>query len=341
MKRFKTILTLLIITLFLSSCTKNKEIERTEFMMDTVIKVKLKGIDDQELMDEIFTELDAIEKDISKTLKSSYISKINKEAGKNFVEVNDRTLRLIEDAKNYAEITDGIFDPSIGPLVSLWDIQREQDKDRQWIPSDDEINEYKNLVDYKKISIEDNLVKLIDENMQLDMGAITKGYAADRIKDILIRNEVTDAIIDLGGNIYVHGNNYNEDWKIGIRNPLDDQKNHLGILTISDKSVVTSGAYERFFKIGDQVFHHIIDPRTGYPAESDLMSVTIVSDNSTVGDTYSTTLYILGLDNSIELLNQNKDLDAILVTKSNDVYITKFLEGKFKINDNFNLKVLE
>ena len=166
----------------------------------------------------------------------------------------------------------------------------------------------------------------------MDLGAIAKGYTADEVKKVLLNNKINSALINLGGNVYAIGTNPDgDDWNIGIQNPLSTRGEYLGTISVTDKSIVTSGNYERFFIKDGIRYHHIFDPKTGYPAEEGLISTTIVSDKSIDGDALSTSTYILGLDKGIKLVESIKGVEAIFVTKDKKVYVTPGLKNNFKL----------
>lgn len=181
---------------------------------------------------------------------------------------------------------------------------------------------------------------LANEDMIIDLGGIAKGYAADVIADYLKSKNIDNAIIDLGGNVLALGGNGKTDkWNIGIQNPFEPRNKHIGILSVRDKTVVTSGVYERYFIESGKRYHHILDPFTGYPVESPLMSVSIIADKSIDADGLSTTVFALGLEKGTELIESLDGIEAIFVDKDKNVYITKSLKESFRItNGEFNEK---
>ena len=184
---------------------------------------------------------------------------------------------------------------------------------------------------------------LEEKDMKLDLGAIAKGYAADKVRDIFMENGISSAIIDLGGNIYLLGEkDKDEPWNIGIQDPLDENA-YLAIINLKDKTIVTSGDYERYFEIGEKRYHHIIDPYTGSPSENDLLSVSIIGDNSMLADALSTTIFVLGQEEGIKFMKENySDYQYVLVNRDKEVLIKNIDEDSFKLtNDEYKLRILQ
>lgn len=340
---------MVILIISLTGCKGKDELavealSRTEFMMDTVMTIKIYDKKDEEILDKAFRRLKEIEDKMSATIETSEVNKINNKAGIEPVEVSPDLYFVLQESKYHGEISNGAYEPTIGPLVRLWNIQTGDDQERDWIPEAEDIEETKKLVDYENLELlGDNRVFLKEKNMRLDLGGIVKGYATDEVRRILQENGVEVAIIDLGGNIYVHGiKAQGVPWKIGIQNPLDSRGGYLGIVEIEDKSLVTSGDYERFFEYDGVRYHHIIDRETGYPSNSEITGVTIISDRSIDGDALSTTLFILGVDKSMDLVNSMEGVDAIFVTKDKSIYTTGNIKEDFKLNeDNSEFKIKE
>ena len=343
MNRYKKFLTLftLIIIILLPGCTKDKApiepLSQTEFMMDTVMTIRIFDKNDKKILDKAYERLEEIENKMSATIESSEVNKINNNAGIEPVQVSPDTYFVLKGAKEHAEISTGAYEPTIGPLVKLWNIQSE-DVARDWIPDNKDIEETQLLVDYKNLELlENNMVFLKEKNMRLDLGGIVKGYATDEVRRILHENGVNVAIIDLGGNIYAHGvKEGGLPWNIGVQNPLDATGGHLGVIEIEDQSIVTSGDYERFFEIEGERYHHIIDAKTGYPSNNEITGVTIVADRSIDGDALSTTMFILGVDKGMELAKSMEGIDVVFITKDKSIYLSPGIKDKFKLNEDKN-----
>lgn len=336
MKSNKKVLILLgIIVLALSACSKEAEVyEKTEFLMDTVINLKIYDGKNEKAMEEGIERIKDIEKIMSAHLEDSDLSKINENAGIKPVKVDESLYYVINKSIEIAEISEAAYEPTIGPLVKLWDIKEGSSK-RDRLPSEKDIEEAKALVDYKKIQmLDNNQVFLEEEGMSLDLGGIVKGYAADEVRDIFIENGVESAIIDLGGNIYTVGSKLDgEDWKIGIQDPINEDGTYMGIIKLSDKTIVTSGDYERYFEYEGERYHHIIDSKTGYPSKSDLSGISIISENSMEADALSTAVFVLGKNKGKELLEKIEATDAIYILKDKNVFIDKNLVELFELTD--------
>lgn len=315
---------------------------KTGLFLGTVINItiydELSEHEFENICANIFKCLEEIEDKMSVNIEDSEISKINKNAGIQSVTVSPETFYVVNKGKYYCELSDGAFDITIGPLVNLWGIGSE----RANLPSKENISATIKHIDYNKVLLDEgnNSIYLMQDNMRLDLGAIAKGYAADVVRDYLIEKNVENAIINLGGNIYALGSRANEDhWNIGIQNPVEPRGAYVGIVHVSNKSVVTSGIYERYFMHEDKRYHHILSPFTGYPVENELASVSIVADQAIDGDGLSTTTFSLGLKNGANLLETIEGVDAIFITKNNEVYITSGLKNNFTLkNSDFTLK---
>lgn len=344
LKRKYLIILLVISIIFTTGCSvfnddseaSNKEVSEQRIVFgDIMADITIFDESKTAVFEEIFTRLEEIESKMTFNKEASEIIDINNAAGTSSVEVSQETYDLIEESIKYSEISSGKFDVTIGPLVDLWDIwDNDLKPTRETLPSEEEIVTAKNLINYKKISFneEETSIKLEDEKMKIDLGSIAKGYAADEVIRILKENNIDKAIFNLGGNIYVLGSkNETDDWKVGIQNPLEPTGSYLGIVNVSNVSIVTSGTYERFIIVNDQKYHHILDPDTGYPVENNLQSVSIISKSSTDADAYSTTLFGLGLDQGLTLANELDNLEAIFVTKENDVYLSDGLKNNFEL----------
>jgi len=285
---------------------------QAELALGTICRVKLYEAGTPELYGRLFTRLAEIEALMSVNLPDSELSRINAAAGTAPVQVSPDLLAVLERALYFAGASGGGFDPTVGPLVKLWDIgSRSQDSTPEPpaeaasgitpLPSPGEITAALALVNWRNLILNRHAgtAFLTRPGMSLDLGAIAKGYAADELVRILDKEGVSGAVIDLGGNVYAHGTNpagKRTPWRIGIQNPLDKRGAYVGIAELSDGSVVTSGVYERFFMSGGKRYHHILDTRTGYPVENGLLSVTISDASSMDADALSTAAFALGYE---------------------------------------------
>jgi len=329
---------LLACILFSFSCAKSTTIaseasSRTDFVLGTQCTITLyENNDNKELFTKLFERLRAIEDTMSANKDGTEIALVNENAGIAPVKISSDTLYVLERALFWAKATDGAFDPTVGPLVKLWGIGT----DTARVPEQNEIKEALKLIDYKKVKIEaDSMtVFLTDKGMKLDLGAIAKGYAADEMVKILKANASSKAIINLGGNIYAYGEKEKDTpWKIGVQNPYEGRDSYLGIISFQNKTMVTSGPYERYFIKDGKRYHHILNTKTGYPAESGALSVTIVASDSIDADGLSTSVFILGQVKGFELLQKFKGIESVFVNTEDQVFITENLAPHFKLSD--------
>lgn len=328
----RRISTALIVCLFILSSCRQPAPERTEYALGTICTINLFKQGTDALYDEAFSRLNTLEAILSANRDDTNIAAINEAAGDRPVKAKPETLSILREALAYSEKTGGLFDPSIGPLVKAWNIGT----DYAAVPGPEKLHSAMALVNYRNIAVDDKneTVFLTKPGMKLDLGAIAKGYAADDIARLLKSRGVKKAIIDLGGNIYALGEKEpGKNWNIGIRDPETARGEPILSISVANKSVVTSGIYERFFEDAGKKYHHILDPRTGYPAENDLLSVTIVATSSMDADALSTSTFLLGTDKGMSLVEQAKNVDAIFITKKREVRLSSGLREKVKILD--------
>jgi len=311
---------LMILIFFLFSCNV-QETSRLELVLGTVCAVTLYDNGSDSVYNDIFSRIHEIENRMSVNIPSSDVSRINAAAGVEAVQVHEDVFLVIERAKYFAEISGGAFDPTIGPIVSLWGIGGEN----QHVPSQEEIANVLPLVNYHFLDLdaETNSVFLTQKGMALDLGAIAKGYAADEAANIAKRAGVKRAKIDLGGNIVLFGVKADKTpWRVGIQNPEDTRGSTLGVLQTIEKTIVTSGIYERYFEEDGKHYHHIFDPSTGYPAENGLVSVTLITDISMDADALSTAVFVLGYDAGIRLLETFPGTEAVFAFNDKSIRTT-------------------
>ncbi len=315
----RTIHYLFLITLFLLLCSPlggckrtPDPITKTSFKLNTVVTITIYDSSDVTLLDDALALCDEYENLFSRTRETSEIHQINQGLTD---QLSPETEELLETALSYSRLSGGLFDPSIGPVSSLWDFHAENPS----VPEDASLQAALPLINAEKIRISNHKVAM-DEGMILDLGAISKGYIADRIKEFLLDQGVKSAVIDLGGNVLCIGSRPDgSPFQIGIRQPLEDTSSAATVLSITDQSVVTSGIYERCFTEDGVLYHHLLDPRTGYPCENELASVTIISDDSVDGDALSTCCFLMGTQKGMELIDSLPDVRAIFITQEGEL----------------------
>lgn len=319
-------------TFAISPSLHAEELSKTDFVLGTVCTVRLLEGGSKATLDESFSRLRTIEDHMSANRDDTEISQVNAMAGKTPVKVSEDTFYVISKALEYARLTNGAFDPSVGPLVKLWNIGNGDEK----VPPTEKILAAKALVDWRQVVLDatTRTVFLKKPGMALDLGAIAKGYAADEIEKILLNHKVKAAVIDLGGNVFVFGSKKDKSpWRIGIQNPESERGEYLGIVSGGQMTVVTSGVYERYFIENGKRYHHIMSTQTGFPVDNDLISVSIVSKSSIDADALSTVLFVLGIEKGMEFLKQFPDTYAIFIDKDHNVYLSPGAGKVFNLQD--------
>lgn len=335
------VILIFVVALYFIMNKKIDELSKTYYYLGTVSEVKIfnaKKSNAEDALEDANTILTDIHNKMSAQQDNTEVNKINEKAGISPVAVSNETFNVIESAVKYANLTGGVFDPTIGAISSLWQIGTNNAR----VPSADEISKNLQLINYKNIELDKNkkTVFLKEKNMRLDLGAIAKGYAADLICENLKSNDIESAIINLGGNVFVLGSKSGEPYKIGIQAPYEETSTSIGYIKGENTSVVTSGIYERFVKDGDKLYHHMLNPKTGYPFENNLNSVTIVSNKSIDGDALSTSTFGMGLEKGMEFINSKKDVGAIFLTKDKKIYLSDSMKSKFILTDE-SYKIVE
>lgn len=325
------ILILFIITgIYIYNSTTSKQnnapITDTRFALNTVVTITLYDSQDTKILDEAFRLCDKYEAIFSRTMTSSELYQINHSA-QTTLQISDELASLVKTGLKYSSLSKGAFDISIAPVSELWDFTSETPA----VPQKSEIEKQLTYVGYQNFSIAGNTLKKKQLGNQLDLGAIAKGYIADRIKDFLLKSGVFNAVISLGGNILCVGDKNGDYYNIGIQAPFKEHNVTLATLKIKNKSIVTSGIYERCFTQDNKFYHHILNPKTGYPYENELSSVTIISDKSADGDALSTTCFALGLEDGLAYINSHEAFDAIFVDSEGKIHYSDNLQKKYSM----------
>ena len=321
--------------------------ERTVFAMTTIMSLRVYHPDGEAILDQAEDEIRRIEAVFSTGDPESEISKLNA-AGEG--KLGEDAAQLLEKSLSIYEMTDGAFDISIYPVMKVWgftDLYDDEDLVEKEntpvdIPDAEVLAEAVSHVDASGIEFDAQTGEIrLPEGSEIDLGGIAKGYAAQRVIELFEEKGVSSAMLDLGGNVQVLGKKPNgRDWKVGLRDPSGEHT-VIGVISCSDRAVVTSGGYERYITGKDgKTYHHIIDPKTGYPAENGLVSVSIVCDDGTLADGLSTALYVLGTEKATECWREQPDLfDAVLLTEDGKMYITEGLEDSFT-SDVYDVEII-
>lgn len=316
----KKILIIFCIMIFvMSGCAeKDEKTTKTGFYFDTVITITLYG-EDSKYIEDCFDLCEKYDLLFDKNNSQSEIYTINHQDKP--VKVSEDMLEIINKGIYFGDLSNGRFDITLGNVCDLWDFK----SDSPTIPDKKDIEESISNCDYKNIIINGNEISLKNKDCQIDLGGIAKGFVADKLKQYLVSKGVKHGIIDLGGNILLigkktDGNNYN----IGVKKPFTSDT--CGVVNLADSSVVTSGIYERYFKKDNRIYHHILDSNIGYPVENNLLSVTIISKESVVGDGLSTTCFVLGLDDGLKLIEKLDGVEAIFVDSDYSLHYSSGLD---------------
>ena len=360
-KKFCALAIALILIITQTACDENQKnnantgVSKTGFYLDTICTITIFGMYDSSgalfdlseeelnqklllLITDAFKICDRYEKMLSKTIETSDIARINAAGGKS-VKVNEETIEVIQKGILYGELSQGAFDITIGKASDLWGF-REAEADEETesgmsgqVPDADTLAETMKHVDWSKVKIKDDSVQLEDPEMELDLGGIAKGYIADKVTQFLEDAGVTSAIVDLGGNIVAIGgkagalvNAESEPiaFKIGIKDPQSESGGLIGTIPAFDKTVVTSGTYERYFVADGKKYHHILDSKSGMPTDTDVLSVTIISEKgrSADCDALSTSCLALGVEKGMALIQSIADTEAVFVDTDGKIHLT-------------------
>lgn len=297
--------------------------EKTSVAMGTVVTVKLFGFGAEKDLDKIETEINGLENSVLSWRKEgSDVYRINEGAGSP-VSVSPDAVKIIGQCIDISDDCNGVFDISVGRVTKLWDFGGEN----QRLPSDSEIKSALADVGYRNVSVSGNAVQ-IKKGQSLDLGAVGKGFACDKIRELLDKGSTKSAVISVGGSLLIYGN---KTFSVGIVNP-DNDKQSMGTLKLKNTCVSTSGNYEKYFEQDGKRYHHILNATTGYPAASEFKSVTVVSESGLLSDALSTVCYIVGYRKSIEILKKY-DAEAVFIFNNNAVKVTDGISGKFTVTD--------
>lgn len=337
MKRIVILLLMAALILNLGGCGA-KSAESQFIAMDTVMTFRAEGKEAEEALAAAKTRIYEMEELLSRTRAGSEVTALN-QAGGASVEVSPVLRMVLEAALEYRELTDGTFDVTIAPVADAWGFTTETRR----VPSKEVLEAAVALVDSGKIILEGDSVTL-GAGQQIDLGGIAKGYVSDLMEAFYAEYKVQRGTVDLGGNIYVRGTKEDgSPWMVGIRDPENPDTNDLvGTVSLSDAFFVTSGGYQRYFEQDGIIYHHIIDPATGYPADGGLTSVTVVAPasgrtgmdeqpgNGTMCDALSTALFVMGEEAALEFWRSSDlDFDLILVTEDARVLVTDGIAEQF------------
>lgn len=316
---------------------QTEPLRQTKFMMGTTVTISLFDSQNQDILDKAFNRVEELEDQLSINKANTLLDEVNANSGIQPTQVNPDMFNVIQKGLYYSDLTAGSFDITIGPLVKLWNIGFPEAR----VPSQNEIDATLPLVGYSLITLDktNQTIFLRQPGMIIDLGGIAKGYAADEIVEILKENGINHAIVDLGGNVYTLGSKVDgSPWKVGVQDPFNPRGDIIGHLPIINKSVVTSGIYERYLEEDGKKYHHILNPADGYPFNNEIAGVTIVSDYSIDGDALSTSVFSKGIEEGLSFVDGLEGIEAIFISTDNQVYITQGLKDTFTLtNDLFEI----
>lgn len=326
--KYKTLLILLIFSLILSGCGDKEPLRHTEpirkrqeLLMGTLVEISIADEDKDATeidlaIDKAFKEIKRIEDLLSPYNKDSEISRINRLGEREAITVSDETFSLIKRSIEFSRISEGAFDITVAPLLELWGFSIDPSAGSPVIPSEEEVKTKLSLVGWDRIITHDRSrsIAFSRAGMKIDLAAIAKGYAVDRAIEALRGEGITRAIVDAGGDIYCLGaKSETEPWVIGIKDPRRPNE-ILNTLDIIDRAIVTSGDYERYFIVEGKRYSHIIDPRTGYPVQNKVMSVTILAPGCLEADALATAVFVMGEEKGAEFIDQFDSVEVIIKT---------------------------
>lgn len=314
----KKILILLLAILFLTSCAPLQKTEQTKEMMGTFVTITVYNEDKkaaEQAVSEAFREMERIENLLSIYKNTSEVYQLNKN-GK-IEKASDDLVYVMEKSLTYGNLSEGAFDITVQPILDLYthtftDLKRP--------PTDDEIKETKKLIGYENIYINKRDIEFTKPNMKITFGGIAKGYAVDRAVELLQEKGIKHALVNAGGNMRAIGAKPDGNWQIALQNPRK-KEDYITIIPLKDNSVSTSGDYERYFN-ENKTFHHIINPTTGYSA-TDLISVTIITDKAIDADALSTSVFVLGKEKGLELIESLNNVEGLIITKDKEIIKSK------------------
>lgn len=326
---FCTFLVFAAALLPLSGCSRKAEpVSRTDFMFDTVVTLTLYDPADESLLGEALAYCRSFEQIFSRTNSESELYRINhRQPGERTLQLSDDLSSAISSALAWAHLSDGALDISMGRVVSLWDFQGEDPKP----PSSEEVRLALQSSGWDRLRLEGNMLTFPNDTMELDLGAVAKGYIADRLKDWLKQRGVASALINLGGNLLCLGSQPDgAPFHLGIQKPFGTVSELAGTCAVKDQSMVTSGTYQRHFTSMGVTYHHLLNPETGWPSENGLVSVTILTSSSADADALSTACFILGKEKGMALIESLPDTEAVFIGENSETTASSGWPGQMR-----------
>lgn len=315
-----------------NSGNANTEYSQDVFAMDTYMSLTAYGPSGEEAVTAAVAEVNRLDSLWSVSSEDGEVYLLNQNGEG---QLSDNSEQLMKRAQDLYNSTGGVFDVTVYPLMNLWGFTSKE----YHVPTKKEIVQTLAQVDQSKLSLSEDGLLTLGENQQIDLGGIAKGYTSSRIMEIYKEYGVTSGMVSLGGNVQTLGTKTDgSNWNIGIQDPESKEGDILGVLSVANQAVITSGGYERYFEEDGKTYHHILNPKTGYPADSGLISVSIVSEDGTLADGLSTALFVMGKEKAISYWRQHKDsFDTVFMTEDGTIYVTEGLEKQFSSDRSFEI----
>ncbi len=300
-------------------------VDETRLALDTFVQIKATGRNGRKAVDEAFAEIERLEELLDRFQPTSQVSRLNEQAGLAWVELDEDTRFLLEQGQHYGRLSQGAFDVTVGVLADLWGFGSDHNR----VPSPAEIEAALDVTGYPLLAIEGNRA-FVEKGVKVDLGGIAKGYTVDKAAAKLRQRGVKHAIINAGGDVYAIGSRPDgKPWRVGVTNPRQVEGMALAVY-LQDQAIATSGDYQRFFIHEGERYHHILDPRTGYPARG-LASVSVIAPSAMEADALATAVFVLGRGQGLALVDSLPGVEAVLITDAGEILVSKGLEGKIDI----------
>ncbi len=339
-KLFTVLFTLsALLIVFLGGCdntpaqsAQTEPIRRTNLIIGTVVDIAVFDKKDEKTLDDAMLKISAYDKIFNSHIEDSEVSAFNQLKENTPFQLSDDLDSAIKTSLKYAQASNGLLDISIYPVSHLWQFS----SDNPHVPDKQTLDNALLSVGYQHIIYDESAktIQKTDANSGIDLGSVAKGYIADKLAAYFEEQGVKHALINLGGNVYAVGTKPDgSDWTIGIQKPFDPTGTVLGTIKAADKAIVTSGIYERQFIEDDIAYHHILDPKTGYPMNNELTGVSIISSSATNADALSTTVFMLGVEKGLDFIENTPDTEAIFILKDNTIMLSSGIINNFKCID--------
>ncbi|SNR97196.1 thiamine biosynthesis lipoprotein [Anaerovirgula multivorans] len=340
--KIRIALLFVVLSLVLTACGARapKLVKENQFVLGTFGQIQAYSTSSKkgnETVTMAYQRIHEIENIMSTSVVGSDVYNINQNAGIQSVEISQETLEVIKKGLKYYELTNGAFNIGLGRLSKLWGLNvASSSEGPSRIPTNEEIVKALQHIDLNRLEINGSKVFIKDSEMTIDLGGIAKGYAVDEAVNTLKKAGIESGFVNLGGDIYVLGPKPDgTSWKMGIQTPEYGTTSVIARVELTNRSIVTSGDYQKFVidEENNKSYHHILDPTTGYPADNELTSVTIISNTSIEGDVYSTATFVMGLEEGLRFVENLEDVEGIFVTKDKTMHATSGIKNEIEILD--------